>query len=70
VSGSAGMNFSTKVPAARGMWVPAVLSYHARQSMLPPFVGPTLLAFPGAEGLWVRLLGARVCSLLGYEEGL
>jgi hypothetical protein len=30
MSGGDGMNFSTRVPAARGMWVPAVLSYHAR----------------------------------------
>jgi hypothetical protein len=40
------MDFSTRVPAARGAWVPVVLSYRARHSMLLPFMGPTLPAFP------------------------
>jgi hypothetical protein len=29
-SGSNGMDFSTQVPPASGVWVPAVLSYHTR----------------------------------------
>jgi hypothetical protein len=52
----------------RGAWVSAVLSYHARYSILIPFVGPSLQAFPSAESPRVWLLGARVHSLLGYED--
>jgi hypothetical protein len=70
VSVGEGMNFSTRVPVARGAWVSVVLSYHASHSMLLPFMGPALLAFPSAESPQVWLLEARVPSLLGYEGGL
>jgi hypothetical protein len=63
------MDSTTRVPAARGVWVSTTLSYHARHSMLLPFMGPALLAFSDAESPRVRLLGPRVRSLLGYEEG-
>jgi hypothetical protein len=35
-----------------------------------PFVGPTLLAFPGAESPGAWLLGAQVHSQPGYEHDL
>jgi hypothetical protein len=40
---------NTRVPAARGAWVPPVLFYHVRHLMLLPFVGPILPAFSDAE---------------------
>jgi hypothetical protein len=67
VSVSDGTDSSTQVPAARGAWVPVVLSYYDRHSMLLPFVDLALLAFPSAESPHVWLLGAQVCSLPGYE---
>jgi hypothetical protein len=64
-----GMDCSPQVPAARGVCVPSVMSYQVRHSILVPFVGSALPAFPGAESPRVWLLGSRVCSLLGYDEG-
>jgi hypothetical protein len=49
VSAGEGTYFSIRVPAARGVWVPVVLSYHGRHSMLLPSVGLALSAFPDAE---------------------
>jgi hypothetical protein len=46
VSVGDGMDFSTRVLAARGAWVPVVLSYRARHSMLLPFVGLALVGGP------------------------
>jgi hypothetical protein len=64
-----GMDSRTRVSATMGAWVPVVLSYNARQSVVLPFMGPALLAYPGAESPWVSLLGAWVRSLMGYKEG-
>jgi hypothetical protein len=55
-----GIDPSTWVPIARGAWVPAVLSYHARCLIMLPFTCPVLSAFPSAAIPWVRLLGAWV----------
>jgi hypothetical protein len=49
VSVSDGIDSSTRVPATMGAWVPIVQSYHARHSMMLPFMGLALLAFPDAE---------------------
>jgi hypothetical protein len=59
----------TRVPVSRGVWVPVVLSDHAKRLMLLPFADPVLPAFPGAKSPQVRLLGAQVCPQSGYEEG-
>jgi hypothetical protein len=64
-----GMDSSTRVPAVRRVWAPAVLPYHARHLKLLPCTGAVLPTFPSAEGPWVRLLGARICPRPGYEEG-
>jgi hypothetical protein len=55
-----GMNSSTRVPGARDLWVSAVLSYHAKNLMMLPFMSPVLPAFVGAESRRVWLLGAQV----------
>jgi hypothetical protein len=53
VSVGDGMDSNTRVPAVRGSWVPVVLSYHARHSMMLPFMGLALTTFLGAETPWV-----------------
>jgi hypothetical protein len=49
VSVGDGTDPSTQVPVGKSAWVPTVLSYHGRLSMLLPFLGPALIAFPGVE---------------------
>jgi hypothetical protein len=53
VSVGDGMDSNTQVPAVRGSWVPVALSYHARHSMMLPFMGLALTTFLGAETPWV-----------------
>jgi hypothetical protein len=51
------------------MWVHVVLSYHARDSMLLPFMRWAPISFPGAKSPRVWLPRAQVRSQPGYEEG-
>jgi hypothetical protein len=69
VSVSDGMDCSTQVSPARSMWVHVVLSYHARDSMLLPFMRWAPISFPGAKSPRVWLPRAQVRSQPGYEEG-
>jgi hypothetical protein len=68
--GGDGMDSSTQLPVVSCVWVPAALSYHARLSMLLPFMDLALIPSPGTESPRAWLLRARVRFKLGREEDL
>jgi hypothetical protein len=64
------MDFSTRVPVVKCVWVPATLSYHARHSIPLSPEDPAPVALLGTESHRAQLPGAQVPFELGHVEDL
>jgi hypothetical protein len=64
-----GTDPSTRVPTARGAWVHAVMSCHARHLILLPLMGPALSAFPSVKSLLGAAAGGPGIAPVGLRRG-